>query len=264
MIKQLQKLRTQIAAATKAARRPAGQSPSDGAPSVRSSVLPGAEVATGDSAVALSSASGVPAAAELPAPLTNAATGALTAPDIHAATGLPVAPGAPHGLPAAANLPAAPLTSAATGAPTGTWVDPATASGLPAAPTWVPVATGVPAAATWVPAATGLPTATETLVPPIASQATQHSLVAPARGAAAVPHGWYPVAAPGGYAVPGSVYGYGAVPAHPQAPLQVGVSHQPAYPVQAYDHDREGQLRGQIRMLQEMLGYEQARRFYRP
>jgi hypothetical protein len=168
-------------------------------------------------------------------------------------------------LPVAAQLPAAPLTGAATGAPTGTWVHAATR--LPAAGTWVPAATGMPAAATWVPAATGFPTVMGTLVPPVTSQATQHSLVAPARDAAAVPHGyqWYPVAAPGGYAVTGSAYAYGAAPAHPQASLQVGVSHQPAYPVQAYGHETEGQMRGQIRMvLQEMLGYEQPRRFYRP
>ena len=268
--KEVQQLRRQIAAAAKATKRPAGQSPSDGAPSVRSKVLPGAEVATGDPAVALPSASDV-----------NTATGALTAPDIHAAAGLPVAPGAPHGLPAAAGLPvapgaphglpaaaylpAAPLTSAATGAPTGIWVDATT--GLPTAATWVPAATGLPAAAHWVPAATGLPTVTDTLAPPITSQAMHHSLVAPARDAAAVPHGWYPVAAPGGYTVTGSTYAYGAAPAHPQASLQVGVSHQPAYPFQAYGRETEGQLRGQIQMLHEMLGYEQARqarRFYRP
>ena len=283
VVKEVQQLRRQIAAAAKATKRPAGQSPSDGAPSVRSKVLPGAEVATGDPAVALPSASDVPAAAELPAPLTNTATGALTAPDhiIHAAAGLRVAPGAPHGLPAAAGLrvapgaphglpaaaylPAAPLTSAATGAPTGIWVDATT--GLPTAATWVPAATGLPAAAHWVPAATGLPTVTDTLAPPITSQAMHHSLVAPARDAAAVPHGWYPVAAPGGYTVTGSTYAYGAAPAHPQASLQVGVSHQPAYPFQAYGRETEGQLRGQIQMLHEMLGYEQARqarRFYRP
>ena len=265
VVKEVQQLRRQIAAAAKATKRPAGQSPSDGAPSVRSKVLPGAEVATGDPAVALPSASDVPAAAELPAPLTNTATGALTAPDIHAAAGLRVAPGAPHGLPAAAYLPAAPLTSAATGAPTGIWVDATT--GLPTAATWVPAATGLPAAAHWVPAATGLPTVTDTLAPPITSQAMHHSLVAPARDAAAVPHGWYPVAAPGGYTVTGSTYAYGAAPAHPQASLQVGVSHQPAYPFQAYGRETEGQLRGQIQMLHEMLGYEQARqarRFYRP
>ena len=281
VVKEVQQLRRQIAAAAKAPKRPAGQSPSDGAPSVRSKVLPGAEVATGDPAAALPSASDVPAAAELPAPLTNTATGALTAPYIHAAAGspvapgashglpagagLPVAPGAPHGLPAAAYLPAAPLTSAATGAPTGIWVDATT--GLPTAATWVPAATGLPAAAHWVPAATGLPTVTDTLAPPITSQAMHHSLVAPARDAAAVPHGWYPVAAPGGYAVTGSMYAYGAAPSHPQASLQVGVSHQPAYPVQAYGRETEGQLRGRIQMLQEMLGYEQARqarRFYRP
>ena len=286
VVKEVQQLRRQIAAAAKATKRPAGQSPSDGAPSVRSKVLPGAEVATGDPAVALPSASDV-----------NTATGALTAPDIHAAAGLrvapgaphglpaaaglpvapgaphglpaaaylPVAPGAPHGLPAAAYLPAAPLTSAATGAPTGIWVDATT--GLPTAATWVPAATGLPAAAHWVPAATGLPTVTDTLAPPITSQAMHHSLVAPARDAAAVPHGWYPVAAPGGYTVTGSTYAYGAAPAHPQASLQVGVSHQPAYPFQAYGRETEGQLRGQIQMLHEMLGYEQARqarRFYRP
>ena len=257
VVKEVQQLRRQIAAVAKATKRPAGQSPSDGAPSVRSKVLPGAEVATGDPAVALPSASDV-----------NTATGALTAPDIHAAAGLrvapgaphglpaaaglPVAPGAPHGLPAAAYLPAAPLTSAATGAPTGIWVD---------------ATTGLPTAATWVPAATGLPTVTDTLAPPITSQAMHHSLVAPARDAAAVPHGWYPVAAPGGYTVTGSTYAYGAAPAHPQASLQVGVSHQPAYPFQAYGRETEGQLRGQIQMLHEMLGYEQARqarRFYHP
>ena len=241
VVKEVQQLRRQIAAVAKATKRPAGQSPSDGAPSVRSKVLPGAEVATGDPAVALPSASDV-----------NTATGALTAPDIHAAAGLRVAPGAPHGLPAAAYLPAAPLTSAATGAPTGIWVD---------------ATTGLPTAATWVPAATGLPTVTDTLAPPITSQAMHHSLVAPARDAAAVPHGWYPVAAPGGYTVTGSTYAYGAAPAHPQASLQVGVSHQPAYPFQAYGRETEGQLRGQIQMLHEMLGYEQARqarRFYHP
>ena len=254
VVKEVQQLRRQIAAAAKATKRPAAKSPSDGAPSVRSKVLPGAEVATGDPAVALPSASDV-----------NTATGALTAPDIHAAAGLRVAPGAPHGLPAAAYLPAAPLTSAATGAPTGIWVDATT--GLPTAATWVPAATGLPAAAHWVPAATGLPTVTDTLAPPITSQAMHHSLVAPARDAAAVPHGWYPVAAPGGYTVTGSTYAYGAAPAHPQASLQVGVSHQPAYPFQAYGRETEGQLRGQIQMLHEMLGYEQARqarRFYRP
>ena len=39
VVKEVQQLRKQIAAAAKAAKRPAGQSPSDGAPSVRSKVL---------------------------------------------------------------------------------------------------------------------------------------------------------------------------------------------------------------------------------